>query len=70
MEVSQVSPEPGDVATLTELLDLLTDFPSNEQRARFLLTCNWMRDRGAAAAANAQAGLDRVLAQLDQDRSQ
>jgi len=23
----------------------MTNFPSNDQRARYLLTCNWMRDR-------------------------
>lgn len=39
-----------DVDALTELLDLMTDFSSNEQRARYLLSCNWMRDRGTAAA--------------------
>jgi len=61
MEVPEVSPDSGDVAELTRLLDLLAEFPSNEQRARFLLTCNWMVERGAQAAANAQDGLARTL---------
>lgn len=47
-------PDPRDVQQLTALLDLISDFPSNEQRARYLLTCNWMRDRGALAAAHAR----------------
>lgn len=48
----------ADIAQLRELLDLMTDFPSNDQRARYLLSSNWMRQRGAAAAARAQAELD------------
>lgn len=39
------APDPADVDDLRDLLDLMADFPSNDQRARFLLTCNWMRDR-------------------------
>lgn len=50
-----VGPDLEDVAQLTALLDLMADFPSNEQRARYLLTSNWLRERGAAAAdLNAQ----------------
>lgn len=44
---------PDDVTALTALLDLMADFPSNEQRARFLLSCNWMRDRDTAHAGDA-----------------
>jgi hypothetical protein len=43
-------PDPDDVAELTRLLGLMRDFPSDEQRARFLLTSNWLRERGAEAA--------------------
>lgn len=45
------SPEPRDVAALTQLLDLMENFGSNEQRARYLLSCNWMRDRDLAMVA-------------------
>lgn len=50
-------PDPADVEAVTYLLDLMANFPSNEQRARYLLSCNWMRDRGCAAAERAQASL-------------
>ena len=40
-------PDQGDVDQLRELLDLMVDFPSNDQRARFLLSSNWLRDRDA-----------------------
>jgi hypothetical protein len=43
-------PDLDDVVELTRLLDLMRDFPSNEQRARYLLTSNWLRERGAEAA--------------------
>ncbi len=45
---SYTLPDPADVAALTYLLDLMANFPSNEQRARYLLSCNWMRDHDAA----------------------
>jgi hypothetical protein len=45
-----VGPDPADVAELTRLLGLMREFPSDEQRARYLLTSNWLRERGAAAA--------------------
>jgi hypothetical protein len=38
-------PDQADVDALRELLDLMVNFPSNDQRARYLLGCNWMRDR-------------------------
>lgn len=44
-------PDQADVDALRELLDLLEGFRDNDQRARYLLSCNWMRDRGAVAAA-------------------
>jgi len=52
-----------DVAELTYLLDLMHDFDSNEQRARYLLSSNWLRDRGAIAAARIAAhdAVARVL---------
>lgn len=63
------SPEPRDVAALTQLLDLMENFGSNEQRARYLLSCNWMRDRDTAMFAagrklceQASAAQARILA--------
>jgi hypothetical protein len=44
------APYPEDVAAVRGLLDLMADFSSNDQRARFLLSSNWLRDRGAIAA--------------------
>lgn len=46
------APSQEDVDQLRELLDLMESFASNDQRARYLLTSNWLRDRGAAAAAH------------------
>jgi hypothetical protein len=43
-------PDPRDVAELTRLFGLMRDFPSDEQRARYLLSSNWIRERGAEAA--------------------
>ena len=42
-------PDPRDVEQLTYLLDLTRDF-TTEQRARYLLSSDWLRDRGAQAA--------------------
>lgn len=50
-----LGPDPADVRKLTELLDLLEGFIGNEQRARYLLSCNWMRDRDALVTARAYA---------------
>lgn len=33
----------------------MVDFPDNDQRARYLLSSNWLRDRGNDAAARLQA---------------
>ena len=63
--VTTRGPHPTDVAALTELLDLMVDFPSNEQRARYLLTCNWMRDRGAAAAELNRRDLAAITARTE-----
>lgn len=41
-------PDPDDLDALRGLLDLMADFPNNDQRARYLLTSNWMRDKLAA----------------------
>ena len=46
-------PDPRDVCALTELLDLLEGFSSNEQKARYLLTCNWFTREGVAVATRA-----------------
>jgi len=43
-------PAQDDVDALRELLDLMVNFPSNDQRARYLLSSNWMRDYKGAAA--------------------
>ena len=43
-------PNQADVDELRGLLDLMADFSDNDQRARYLLSSNWMRDRDAAAA--------------------
>jgi hypothetical protein len=42
------SPRQNDVDELRELLDLLERFSDNDQRARFLLSSNWLRDYTAA----------------------
>lgn len=52
-DVAALEPDSDDVAALRHLLDMMGNFPSNDQRARYLLTCDWMRDRGAVAAARA-----------------
>ncbi len=44
-DLLETLPNQADVDALADLLDLMTNFPSNDQRARYLLTCNWMRDR-------------------------
>lgn len=61
-------PDPGDVEALTELLNLMADFPSNEQRARYLLSSNWLRDRGAAAATQNAVSLAVLRDQLRRSR--
>jgi hypothetical protein len=47
------APDSRDVEALTELLDLTDSFISNEQRARYLLTCNWFVREGVAVATRA-----------------
>lgn len=54
-EQRRAGPDPRAVAELTAVLDLLANFTSNEQRARYLLSSNFMRDHGAAAARHACA---------------
>ncbi|WP_181641448.1 hypothetical protein, partial [Nocardioides massiliensis] len=49
------APEQSDVDAVRELLDLMETFSDNDQRARYLLTSNWLRDRGAIAGARLQA---------------
>ena len=48
---SPTAPRQADVDGLRELLDLVEDFPSNDQRARYILTSNWFRDHGESASA-------------------
>jgi hypothetical protein len=38
-----VGPNQADVDQLRGLLDLMANFPDNDQRARYLLSSNWMR---------------------------
>lgn len=47
------TPDLNEVARLAELLELLAPFPSHDQRARYLLSSNWMRDHDAAVVSNA-----------------
>ena len=42
---TQASPEQADVDSLRVLLDDMANFADNDQRARFLLSSNWMRER-------------------------
>lgn len=51
--IESTTPLQTDVDALTGLLDLMANFSTNEQRARYLLSSNWLRDRGAAAAEHA-----------------
>ena len=57
--VSGQLPDIDDVHALTQLLDIMANFPSNEQRARYLLTCDWMRDRDAQTADTDKEGNNR-----------
>lgn len=43
-------PDQADVDALRGLLDLMVNFRDNDQRARYLLSSNWLRDRGVDAA--------------------
>jgi hypothetical protein len=49
-----------DVDTLGGLLDLTANFSDNDQRARYLLTSNWMHDKFAGVDLRAQERLGRV----------
>jgi hypothetical protein len=60
-------PDPRDVEQVTALLALMRDFPSDEQRARYLLTSNWLRERGAAAAALSAAQLEALRRPIVRD---
>lgn len=42
---------------LRALLDLMANFSDNDQRARYLLSSNWMRDNGQAAVERIRAAL-------------
>jgi hypothetical protein len=39
------TPDQADVDALRELLDLMESFSDNDQRARYLLSSDWMRER-------------------------
>lgn len=47
MDTALERPTPSDVDSLRDLLDMMDDcsFGSNDQRARYLLSSNWMRGR-------------------------
>ncbi len=49
-QAASTNPHETDVDVVRGLLDLMADFSDNDQRARYLLSSNWLRDRGAAAA--------------------
>lgn len=57
-------PAQSDVDALRELLDLLGNFSDNDQRARYVLSSNWLRDNGARLAAENAAMLARVQQRL------
>lgn len=52
--VPMPAPERADVDALRAVLDLMTDFADNDQRARYLLSSNWMRERLARRQSNAE----------------
>lgn len=58
---SNVTPDQADVDALRELLDLMENFSDNDQRARYLLTCDWMRTR----VAEVERERDEARAKLD-----
>jgi hypothetical protein len=43
LDLARSTPHPAQVAALRELLDLVEDFADNDQRARYLLACDWGR---------------------------
>ena len=53
-------PAQADVDALRELLDLLATHQDNDQRARFLLSSNWLRENGARLAQENAAALVRI----------
>lgn len=54
-------PKQEHVDGLRYLLDLMSNFSSNDQRARYLLSSNWMRENGAEAAELNAASLAELL---------
>jgi hypothetical protein len=62
------APNQADVDALRALLDLMANFESNDQRARYLLSSNWMRDRDAAATpAASRERVAEVLSNATRD---
>lgn len=56
------APYQEDVDAVRELLDAMANFSGNDQRARYLLSSNWMRDRMATAyRLGAEAFTDGLL---------
>ena len=49
-----MSPHQSDIDNLVLVLDATKNFESNDQRARYILTSNWMRDRGRDAQKRAE----------------
>ena len=64
-----LGPDTRDVAALTGLLDLMADFPSNEQRARYLLSCDWFTREGVAVATRAAIKHAAFMAKFPSDQS-
>ncbi|MFA6298790.1 MAG: hypothetical protein WC642_06470 [Nocardioides sp.] len=58
-------PDQTDVDALRDLLDLMETFSDNDQRARYLLSSNWLRDRGAAASVRVHASLSAAQFTLE-----
>jgi cytochrome c-type biogenesis protein CcmH/NrfG len=46
-------PDQADVDALRDLLDMMVNFRDNDQRARYLLGCNWMVARDARIRSEA-----------------
>lgn len=54
------SPDQSDVDQLRTLLDLMANFPDNDQRARYLLSSNWMQGKQEQALAELQRERDKL----------
>jgi hypothetical protein len=57
-------PPQADIDALRDLLDLTASFTDNDQRARYLLTSNWMQSRQIDARTEILAQLVDMSARL------